>query len=76
MIIHVAICFFNVCECQEFLWGFYLFIYFFLWKYSQKKLCVLIAPRAHEDKDKSVNGGAKNGVKWCIAIPVLGLELL
>lgn len=75
MIIHVAICFFNVCECQEFLWGFY-FYFFFLWKYSQKKLCVLIAPRAHEDKDKSVNGGAKNGVKWCIAIPVLGLELL
>lgn len=54
-----------------------LFIYLFsCGNIAQKKLCVLIAPRAHEDKDKSVNGGAKNGVKWCIAIPVLGLELL
>lgn len=65
-----------MCVNAKSFFGGFIIIFFFLWKYSQKKLCVLIAPRAHEDKDKSVNGGAKNGVKWCIAIPVLGLELL
>lgn len=65
-----------MCVNAKSFFGGFIYLFIFLWKYGQKKLCVLIAPRAHEDKDKSVNGGAKNGVKWCIAIPVLGLELL
>lgn len=41
-----------------------------------KKLCVLIAPSAQEDRETSVNGEAKNNVKWCTVIPVVGVELV
>lgn len=37
-----------------------------------KELCVLIAPPAHEDRETSVNGEAKNSVEWCTVIPVVG----
>lgn len=63
MILQIEFSYFTGCEWQLSFCGI-----------PSKKLCVLIAPPAHQDRKTSVDGGAKNGVEWRFVIPAEELE--